>query len=133
MKKDEGLIGNEKIVSDIKKFKEEMTDENLAVLLTTLRKRMQEGGQFVVAVDASQGEGLKLKTALMNGRKWFVSYTDFDEEIKGNLDVMSGFLTDMDKLFDMSILDDSVSGILINPYGEHFALNTQLLNVIMGR
>lgn len=132
MEKDKGLIGNEKIVNNIKKLKADMTDENLAILLTTLRKRALDGGQFVVAVDANGGDNLALRTANMNGKKWFISYTDFDEELKGNLDVMSGFLADMDKTFDMALMDDSIAGIILNPYGESFALNKQLISVIKG-
>lgn len=130
-KKDKSLVGNEKIEQDIRKLKEEFTDENLAVVLTTIRKRSIENGQFVVAVDATKSsEHLMLKTATFNGKKWFVAYTSFEEEMKGQLNVVSCFLADIAQLLDMAKKSNEVEGIILNPYGDMITLNKQILEVI---
>jgi len=133
MNKDESLVGNEVIEENIKALKENFTDENLSVVLTTIRKRIIDRGQFVVAVDATSGtENLSLKTANLNGKKWFVAYTSFDEEMKGNLSVMSGFLADIGQIFDMALKTGEVEGLLLNPYGNMLTLNKQIIEVVKG-
>ena len=131
MSSDKGLIGNKQIEENIQALKEDFTDENLAVVMTTIRNRILDGGQFVVAVDATKGtEHLSLKTAGLNGKKWFIAYTSFDEELKGNLSVVSGFLADISQLFDMVSKSDEVEGIILNPYGNMLTINKQLIAVI---
>lgn len=49
---DEGLKGNEKIEEAIAALQREATPEQLAHTLTVIRHRVQEGGQFIVAVGA---------------------------------------------------------------------------------
>lgn len=129
--KDKGLVGNEKIEEDIAALKEQFTEERLAVVLTTIRKRAIEGGQFVVAVDTAASDlHLSLKTMTVNGKKWFAAFTSFEEEMKGKLDVMSGFLADMNQLFDLTLSSSGVEGILINPFGNMITLNKQIIEVI---
>lgn len=128
---DKSLIGNEKIEKAIEDLKNDFSDEKLAVLLTIIRKRISENGQLVVAVDANSGvESLALKTASYNGKKWFVAYTSFDEEMKGELSIMSGFLADIDKLLDMVLKSNEVEGIIINPYGNMLSINKQIILAI---
>ncbi len=50
---DEGLKGNEKIEEAIAALQKEATPEQLAHTLTVIRHRVQEGGQFIVAVEPS--------------------------------------------------------------------------------
>lgn len=134
--KDQGLIGNEQIEENIKKLKESFTDESLAVVLSTIRKRILENGQFVVAVDASDvgvvNANMALKTAGFNGKKWFVAYTSFEEELKGNIKVMSGFLADIGQIFDLTMKTEEVEGVILNPYGNMLTLNKQIISVIKG-
>ena len=60
---DEGLQGNERIEEAILALQQEPTEELLAHTLTVLRKRMQEKGQFIVAVEPPVGDGtMKLQT-----------------------------------------------------------------------
>lgn len=54
---DEGLQGNERIEEAILALQQEPTEELLAHTLTVLRKRMQEKGQFIVAVEPPVGDG----------------------------------------------------------------------------
>lgn len=130
---DKGLTGNEKIEEGIKKLKADFTDESLANVLTVIRKRALENGQFVVAVDAAKSDtNLSLSTVNMNGKRWFVAYTSFEEEMKGNLNVMSGFLADISELFELALKSSEVEGILLNPHGNMMTLNKQIIEVVKG-
>ena len=52
---DEGLQGNEKIETAIAALHQEASEEMLAHTLTVIRRRMKEGGQFIVAVEPPTG------------------------------------------------------------------------------
>ena len=133
MKKDKNLIGNEKIEEGIAFLKDNFTDEALASVLTTIRKRILEDGQFIVAVDATKSnENLTLKTVNYDGKKWFLAYTSLEEEVKGNLNVVSGFLADIGKLFDIALNSDEVEGVIINPFGNMMTVNKEIIKVIKG-
>lgn len=133
MNKDKSLIGNEKIEEGIEALKNDFSDENLASVMTVIRKRILEDGQFVVSVDVSLSDtNLSLKTVTFNGRKWFVAFTSFEEEMKGKNDVMSGFLADIGKLFDMALNSSEVEGVLLNPFGNMMTINKQIISVIKG-
>ena len=54
-KKDKGLQGNEKIETAIAALQQEASEEMLAHTLTVIRRRMKEGGQFIVAVEPPTG------------------------------------------------------------------------------
>lgn len=133
-KTDKGLIGNDLIENGIEKLRENFTDENLSVVLSAIRKRMQENGQFVVGVDASAANAtnLSLKTVNYNGAKWFIAFTSFDEELKGNSAVMSGFLADIGQVLDITLKSNDIGGIILNPYGNMLSLNKMVIEVIKG-
>lgn len=61
---DEGLIGNEKIEQAIAGLQQEATPEQLAHTLTVIRRRMQEGGQVIVAVEPPRGGSQMLLQAI---------------------------------------------------------------------
>lgn len=132
--KDKALIGNEKIEEAISVLADDFSEENLARLLTIIRGRIHEGGQVVVAVDAggiNEFSGLQLKTANYNGEKWFVAFTSFEEEIKGGESVISGFMADIEQLFDLAYKSGEVEGILMNPFGNLVTLNKSIIEVII--
>ena len=52
---DEGLQGNEKIETAIAALQQEASEEMLAHTLTVIRRRMKEGGQFIIAVEPPTG------------------------------------------------------------------------------
>lgn len=133
-KMDKGLIGNELIERDIENLKNQFTEENLAVVLSTIKKRMQEKGQFVVGVDAvaSNGNNLSLKTVNYNGGKWFIVFTSFEEELKGKNGVMSGFLADIDQILNITMKSDEIEGVIINPHGKMLSMNKSVIEVITG-
>lgn len=91
---DEGLQGNERIEEAILALQQEPTEELLAHTLTVLRKRMQEKGQFIVAVEPPVGDGtMKLQTIrTKDGGLWWMVFTGFDEELRGSGSVMSTFM-----------------------------------------
>ena len=58
--KDEGLIGNEKIEECIEMLQKQPSEEMLAVTLTAIRRRMQEGAKVVVSVDGTPGNNFQV-------------------------------------------------------------------------
>lgn len=133
MHKDKGLIGNEKIEQYIAILKEHKEDEVLAAILSAIRRRMKEGGQFVVAVEMAVSGGMNLETRQVGGKgNWFVAYTSFEEQMIGGKGVMSTFMADISQLFDMVMQDESVDGVLLNPYNLSILLNRQIIQIIRG-
>lgn len=132
-KTDKGLVGNEKIEEAICDLKNNFTDENLAVVLSIIRKRMQDKGQFVVGVDASEASmtNLSLKTVNYNGAKWFIAFTSFEEELKRKSGVMSGFLADIDQIFDITLKSENIEGLILNPHGNMLTINKAIIEVII--
>ena len=59
-KMDEGLKGNEKIENYVAMLQKEPSQELLAVTLTSIRRRLKEGGQFIVPVDYGEDGRLQV-------------------------------------------------------------------------
>ena len=93
-KMDEGLQGNEKIEQAIRELQQAPSGEELAHTLTVVRRRMKEGGQFIVAVEPPRGDGKIQIQAIQtaDGQQWWAAFTSFEEELKGSGSVMSTFL-----------------------------------------
>ena len=131
--KDKELAGNEKIEEYIAILQKEPSEEMLAVVLSTIRRRMREGGEFVGAVDPSIGGQFQIQAMeLENGEKWMVAFTSFEEQMKGNTQVMSTFMAKIDQLFDMALAEKSVKGLLLNPWNRTIMLDKDLLGLIKG-
>ena len=100
-------------------LQQEPSQEMLAHVLTVIRRRMNEHGELIIAVDpssSSAASGLQIQAIQTDdGRKWWAAFTSFDEELKGSGSVMSTFLTDMKQLFNSAITTDNIQGIIINP------------------
>ena len=115
---DAGLCGNEKIEEAIAALQQEPTQEMLAHTLTVIRRRMQENGQFIVAVEPPTGDGQirvqAIKTA--DGKAWWAAFTSFEEELKGGGSVKSTFLANIDKLFASALTVPEIAGVIINPW-----------------
>ena len=133
-KTDKGLIGNDVIEKNIDELRKQFTDENLAVVLSSIRQRMMDKGQFVVGVSVADvnSTNLSLKTVNYNGGKWFIAFTSFDEELKGKSGVMSGFLADIDQVLDITLKSDEIEGIILNPHGNMLTMNKAIIEVIKG-
>ena len=131
---DKTLQGNDKIESAIAALQHEPSQEMLAHVLTVIRRRMNEHGELIIAVDpSSAASGLQIQAIQTDdGRKWWAAFTSFDEELKGSGSVMSTFLTDMKQLFNSAITADNIQGIIINPWNRTIMLDKALLRIILG-
>lgn len=131
MKKDAGLIGNEIIEESLQMLTNEPSDEVLAAVLTQIRKRMHEKGQFVVAVDMAAEGGVKLEAKTIKGKgDWFLAFTSFEEQMLGNTGVMSTFMADISQIFDIVFQSDGIQGVVLNAYHNPILLNRQILGII---
>ena len=133
--KDEGLIGNEKIEEAVLALQNEPSGERLAHTLTVIRRRMQEGGQLIVAVEPSlENMQMRLQTVKTeDGGIWWSAFTSFDEELKGADSMKSAFLTDIGRLFHTALEAAEIKGIIINPWNRTIMLDRELINIILGQ
>lgn len=131
---DAGLIGNDKIEEAILALQNEATQEMLAHVLTVIRRRMNDGGQVIVAVEPPTGDGQIRVQAVKtdDGKSWWSVFTSFDEELKGSNAVMSTFLADIGGLFTSAIKTKGIEGIIINPWNRTLMLDKTLINIILG-
>ena len=131
---DEGLQGNEKIEQAVYALQQEPSEEGLAHALTVVRSRMREGGQFILAVEPPKGDGKieiqAVQTA--DGQQWWSAFTSFEEELKGSGNVMSTFLSDMEKLFTTALRTEGISGVIINPWNRTLKLDKNLIQIVLG-
>ena len=132
--KDNELQGNEKIEEAIAALQQEPTQEMLAHTLTVIRRRMQEKGQFVIAVEPPTGNNqLKLQAITTDdGKVWWMAFTSFEEELKGSNSVMSTFMTDIKQLFTSALQADTISGIILNPWNRTIMLDKNLIQITPG-
>ena len=108
--KDNELTGNELIENAIEALQKKPSEEMLAHTLTVIRRRMNDNGQLIIAVEppmpgypsehgkisSQQGYGLKLKAVKTADEKlWWTAFTSFDEEVKGADSVMSRWIVCM--------------------------------------
>ena len=131
--KDKELQGNEKIEESIEQFHQARTEENLAVVLTAIRRQMQNHTQMVVPVEASVSGEMKVRVMALNGTKWLGVFTSFEEQMKGQDQVMSTFMADIGQILTMGIKEPGLEGVVINPWIGRLFLNKALLQVIMGK
>lgn len=131
---DSELQGNEKIEEAIAALQQEPTQEMLAHTLTVIRRRMQEKGQFVIAVEPPTGDNqLKLQAITTDdGKVWWMAFTSFEEELKGSNSVMSTFMTDIKQLFTSALQADAISGIILNPWNRTIILDKNLIQITLG-
>lgn len=132
---DKGLQGNETIEEAILALQEQTSQEMLAHALTVVRRRMKEGGQLIVAVDPPKAGGQMevqiLKT--QDGRAWWAAFTSFEEEMKGSGAVMSTFMADIRQLFEAAASEETICGIIINPWNRTLMLNKALIRIVLGK
>ena len=121
-KADEGLQGNDKIEKAIAGLQKETTQEMLAHTLTVIRRRMKDAGQL--RLEAVRTE---------DGKNWWVAFTSFEEELKGGGSVKSTFLTDIDKLFELTLQTDEIEGVILNPWNRTIMLDKYLIEIILGK
>lgn len=131
---DEGLQENEKLENAIKALQQNPTQEMLAHVLTVVRRRMRDKGQFIVAVDAPKEDGQMRLRAIKtdDGRIWWSAFSSFEEEMRGSDSVMSTFLADIEQLLRMAVREESINGIILNPWNATLMLDKRLIQIILG-
>lgn len=131
---DEGLRGNEKLEEAIKALQQNPTQEMLAHVLTVVRRRMRDKGQFIVAVDAPKEDGQMRLRAIKtdDGRIWWSAFSSFEEEMRGSDSVMSTFLADIEQLLRMAVREENINGIILNPWNATLMLDKRLIQIILG-
>ena len=125
---------SDKIDKGLQHNKQEPTQEMLAHALTVIRRRMKDNGQFIIAVEPPSGDKqIKLQaTRTSDGKLWWTAFTSFEEELKGGGNVMSTFLTDIDKLFRSALEVNEIQGIIINPWNRTIMLDKSLIRITLG-
>ena len=115
-------------------LQQEATPEMLAHALTIIRRRMKEGGQFIVAVEPPTGGNQMQIQAVQtpDGNSWWAAFTSFEEELKGSNSVMSTFMTDIKQLFTSALQADAISGIILNPWNRTIMLDKNLIQITLG-
>ena len=80
---DEGLRGNEQIEEAIAALQQEPSQEMLAHTLTCIRRRMNENGQVIIAVEPPVGDqGMQVQAVQTDdGANWWVAFTGFEEAV----------------------------------------------------
>lgn len=132
MNQDEQLIGNNLIEEKISIMYKSLTDENLFEVVKIIRKRISEEGHFVVAVKATEGTNLSLRPVRDNNDKlWFTAFTSFDEALKGKDPIVSGFTSDIKKLFEIARNSEEVDGVMLNPWGQAMKIDKNLIDIIL--
>lgn len=131
--KDLELEKNQELEQAIKELQEHPTEELLAHTLTVLRRRMKEEGHFIVAVEAGEGEQISMKTVnTPDGGVWFAAFTSFDEQLKGDMGVMSAFTAPIHQLFQMALQAPEVQGLIVNPWNRTLMLDKNLIHITIG-
>lgn len=131
---DEGLNGNEKIEQAIAELQQNPSEELFAHTLTMIRRRMQEKGQMIIAVEPPAGDNTIHLQAVKtpDGKSWWMAFTSFEEELKGSGSVMSTFLTDIKKMFTAALEVSEINGIILNPWNRTIQLDKHLIQIILG-
>ena len=106
----------------------------LAHTLTVIRRRMKEGGQFIVAVEPPTGGNQMQIQAVQtpDGNSWWAAFTSFEEELKGSGSVMSTFLTGIEQAFRAVLAAEEAKGIIVNPWNRTIMLDKNLIRIILG-
>ncbi len=131
MSTDIELNGNNIIEENIANFLQNRTEEQLAAVLSSIRKQMRDGASFVVAVEPSDS-GMQFKeVVLKDGRTCGLVFTGFEELMKGSKTI-STFMVNMKQLFDAVLANKESDGLLINAYGNSFLLDRQFISLIIG-
>jgi hypothetical protein len=132
-KTDKGLAGNEKLEEQIMMLQKEPSPEMLSVVLTTVRRRMKEHGEMIVPVEADPSGNLRVQIMqIENGEKWLAVYTSFEEQMMGGQSVQSTFLSEIGQLFRMVLHENSVEGLLVNPWNRSLRLSRDLIRIVLG-
>ena len=118
MPQDKSLQMNQTIETAILQLQQSPTPEQLAHTLTVVRRCMQAGGQWIVAVEPVPGGGQVQPRVVTtaDGASWWYAFTSFEEQMKSPDTVKSTFLADIDKLFAAAVVASAGAiGVMIPP------------------
>lgn len=144
------LVGNEIIEKAINQFHDNCTKENLALVLDSIRYRMQQGAHFMIPVippeaaismldieNVKIGDTVTTDEALHfqlqhiqtdDGKTWLVAFTSRKEYEKGeSSSIISHFI---DVFLKGSIGPSIEAGIILNPWDKPFMLTKELIHII---
>lgn len=131
MEKDKNLLGNKLIEDAIAAMYKNLNEEKLARALSVIRSRMVDSGHLIVSVKPGENNRLELRPVRTgDGKQWFAAYTKFDEELKANDPVHSGFTAEISALLAITMQSPEVEGIIINPWGQAFKLDKNMIRII---
>ena len=84
MPQDRSLQMNQTIETAILQLQQSPTPEQLAHTLTVVRRCMQTGGQWIVAVEPVPGGGQVQPRVVTtaDGASWWYAFTSFEEQMK---------------------------------------------------
>mgnify|MGYP000742002173 CR=1 FL=1 len=87
------------------------------------------------SVEPPKGDGQICLEAIRteDGKNWWAAFTSFEEELKGGGSIKSTFLTDIDKLFELTLQTDEIEGVILNPWNRTIMLDKYLIEIILGK
>lgn len=134
MEKEDRLKDNQRIEKAIEQLQKVPSQEMLAHALTVLRRRMQEGGELIPALDQNAVAGSLQMRVLRteDGKNWFLAYTSFEEQMKDSNPVMSAFTAGIRQLFQMTLDEEQMEGLILNPWNRTMMLDKNLIRIVMG-
>ena len=149
--KQEFEFGNEAIEEAIAGFRATKDKDRLLMLMVMLQRRMEEGGQFLVAVEVPQaaidmidpetvkaGDVLQAKedlrfvprTLQLNAEKeTFAAFTSREEAMKG--EPSSVISVSIRQFFESVLAEEKVAGGTLNPWGELFFVPKDMMQAIL--
>ena len=140
--------GNACIVEAIKTYYQDSSKQSLIAVLTSIRKRLKEGGRILIPilppeaiiskidvdrvkvgdiVKSEESEGfMPQHIQTKDGRMWLVAFTSREEMEKGESTSSISF-TIADVFRDFA--DIRETGFIINPWGQSFLLDKELIKI----
>ena len=128
------LEGNERINEAVSAFYKNPSEGVFTALLYAIYLRMVEDGHFIIPVDerkdADGNQCFDFKTLMTENKELAVAaFTTRKEQAKApETGVLSNFI---DSLLNAVKENDSLSGILLNPWGESFLLTKEMIAAIL--
>ena len=132
---EENTLTGELLEAYIGELQQSPTEEQLAVVLTALRRFMKDAGEVIVAVEPDLAVTRpKIHAMEMeDGSTWIPAFTSFDEQMKGGEAILSTFMAGLKELFQMALEEESLSGVIINPWNRTLMLDKDLIRLVMGQ
>lgn len=125
------LIGNEIIETAIAAFTADPCEDTALAVVRTLQQRMNQDGHLLIPVLLSEGgQSYQLRPLEYDGGAvYMVAFTSEAELEKGGpTNILSHFI---DIYFDVVLDFEDAQGLVINPFGQPFFLQKDLLAAVL--